>query len=439
MITRHTPRIAAAMLLAFASSLFAQDAQKTSVNSTQISPTGIYAPGDPIAWTLAVKGDAASLTKVPYVVKKNLMTELDKGELDLSKGAVVVKTSLDEPGTVAVYVKLKPDDKDFKVVGGAVVAPEQIKPSKPAPDDFDKFWADKIEQIKAIPLNAQVEKADAEKPNVEYYKLTLDNINGTKVYGQLARPAKEGKFPALLMVQYAGVYGLPKTNVTGRAQQGFLALNIMAHDLPFDRDADFYKQQNDTTLKGYTAIGNTDREKSYFLRMYLGCYQAARYLSERDDWDGKIFVVSGGSQGGQQALATAGLFPGVTHVLAGVPAGCDAAGPLYGRFSGFPYWRGWNKEPNKEAIAVGEYFDNVNFAPRIKARTLVSAGLRDTTCPAIGIIAAFNQIPAEKELVTLPDGEHQNVNNAHKRYHEASEEWMRALAKGEEPARPRPN
>ena len=39
------------------------------------------------------------------------------------------------------------------------------------------------------------------KPGVEYFKVQLDNIRGTHVYGQLAKPKKEGKFPALLIVQ----------------------------------------------------------------------------------------------------------------------------------------------------------------------------------------------------------------------------------------------
>ena len=40
-------------------------------------------------------------------------------------------------------------------------------------------------------------------------------------------------------------------------------------------------------------IGNESRETAYFLQMYLACYQAARYLTERDDWDGKALVASG--------------------------------------------------------------------------------------------------------------------------------------------------
>ena len=48
-------------------------------------------------------------------------------------------------------------------------------------------------------------------------------------------------------------------------------LNINAHDLPIDQPTEFYKQQAAGPLKNYPYIGNDDREKSYFLRMYLSC------------------------------------------------------------------------------------------------------------------------------------------------------------------------
>src|SRR5436305_1420698 len=85
-------------------------------------------------------------------------------------------------------------------------------------------------------------------------------------------------------------------------------------------------------------MGNDDREKSYFLRMYLSCYRAAQYLSERPEWDGKNLVVIGTSQGGQQSIVTAGMHPKISAMLAMVPGGCDITAPTLGRAAGFPDW-----------------------------------------------------------------------------------------------------
>ncbi len=48
--------------------------------------------------------------------------------------------------------------------------------------------------------------------SVEYFKIEMDNINGSHIYGQLARPKREGKFPAPLIVQWAGIYGFQGRN-----------------------------------------------------------------------------------------------------------------------------------------------------------------------------------------------------------------------------------
>jgi len=77
----------------------------------------------------------------------------------------------------------------------------------------------------------------------------------------------------------------------------------------------------------------------------------------------------GGSQGGMQALMTAGIYPKITVALAMVPAGCDMLGPAVGRKGGWPQW--YDNTDGKDAAKVREtsrYFDVANFAPRIKCR-----------------------------------------------------------------------
>ena len=164
-----------------------------------------------------------------------------------------------------------------------------------------------------------LQTADSRRRGVNYWKLQLDNIRGTHIQGQLARPVAGGLLPAMLVVQWAGVYPLQKEWVTEHAAQGWLTLNIMAHDLPIDEPPAFYEQLSEGALTNYAAIGNDDREQSYFLRMYLSCYRAVEYLSERPDWDGRTLVVTGTSQGGLQSFVAAGLNPKVTGLMALVP------------------------------------------------------------------------------------------------------------------------
>ena len=125
---------------------------------------------------------------------------------------------------------------------------------------------------------------------------------GSKAHGYVAKPAREGKFPALIQLQYAGVYALNAHAAAQRAADGWLFLNVDSHDkLPSDPSGNI--------PRNYQTVGNTDREKSYFLNMYLRDSRALDYLLTRPDWDGKTIVLTGGSMGGQQSLVLAGLRP----------------------------------------------------------------------------------------------------------------------------------
>jgi cephalosporin-C deacetylase-like acetyl esterase len=187
-----------------------------------------------------------------------------------------------------------------------------------------------------------------------------------------------------------------------------------------------------TLIKRYTTIYNDDRDRNYFLRMYLGDYRAAEYLASRPDWDGKILVATGTSMGGQQSFAVSGLEPKITHMVVLVPAGADSHAALNGRHEGYPNW----DAHNPKVMETASYFDTVNFASRIHAKCLVAMGFIDNVCPAVGVWTAFNQIPGEKEAVPLVDAahNHQSTPAQLKPYTDRSEEWFAQLVRGEEPA-----
>jgi cephalosporin-C deacetylase-like acetyl esterase len=230
---------------------------------------------------------------------------------------------------------------------------------------------------------------------VELSTVKLDSL-GSNVQGYLAKPARQGKFPALVILQWAGVYALRPETVTDRAAEGWLAFDVDSHDLP--------PNQATGVSPGYQAIGNNDREKSYFLNMYLRDARAVDYIMSRPDWDGKTLVLTGTSMGGQQSLVTAGLHSGITAVVVNEPSGADSNGELHGRQAGYPNWP--SNDPKVMETAL--YFDTVNFAPRIKAPLAAAIGFIDTTCPPAGVWTAVNQIPGPKEVIPMIESDHNN-------------------------------
>jgi cephalosporin-C deacetylase len=392
---------------------------------------GIYGVGEKVGWTAELPPGTPRTASYTYAVRKNNQDVIKTGTLDFSSGRATIETTLDEPAMVYVQVSAAGGVGQEAGAGlalGAAVAPERLQPSAPRPADFDAFWESKIKMLKAVPEHAVLTPGDAGRADVEYSVIRMDNVGGAHIYGQLAKPKRAGKFPALVILQWAGgPYPLQKQWVTDRAADGWLALNIEPHDvLPTEPQS--YYDALPPELKNYHAIGREDRDQSYFLRMYLADYRAVDYLAHNPDWDGRTLVVLGTSMGGQQSLAVAGLHPRITHVVVNEPAGCDTNGPLHGRASGYPNW----PADNPRALKTALYFDPVNFAPRIKVPSLVAMGFVDTVTPPVGIWIAFNQIRAPKEAVPMIESphNHQATPAQQRPFTTRSAEWLGTLVRG---------
>lgn len=442
-LTRITPRFrtrakTASVVLGLWLGLLATIWAGESTNAPLVVVTcdhadGVYSQGQSILWRVELQKEATNLAKINYALKQGGLTILRQGKLELTNGAAEMLVTNVPCGTMLLEVKTLTDDGlKSKVVGGAVISPENIQPSAPRPEDFDAFWQSKIKELSKIPPDPQLIPIASEKAGVDYWQLNMSNIWGTRVRAQLARRSTGEKFPAMMIMEGAGVHGLKKGWVTSPAAKGWLALNVSPHDLPIDESTNYYDNQSTGALKDYWVMGNENRNKSYFLKMYLGCYRAAQYLTERPDWDGKTLVMIGTSQGGMQALMTAGLHPKVTAVIACVPAGSDMTGPQVGRSPGWPQWYFHVRENDPTSvIQASRYFDIVNFASRIKCPVLTGIGLIDETCPAAGILAAMNQVKAPKEIVLLPHSDHMGMNNSQQAFHERSRAWQKALLEGQ--------
>jgi cephalosporin-C deacetylase len=384
---------------------------------TPYHASGIYDVGETIGWTIT-PGAVAPTYAYKWTIRRNNAVVLKQGNLDLSSGKDKIEIIGEQPEMIYVaieaYANRLPETAGAETAApvfvggntgrnnglyavGAAVAPTKIGLSTPRPEDFDAFWNDKLAAQSKVTINAVLTPVETEVPGVEMSMFALDAL-GSKAHGYLAKPAKEGKFPAIIQLQYAGVYALNARAIAQRAAEGWLVINVDSHDkLPSDPSGNIQRD--------YQKIGNTDREKSYFLNMYLRDSRALDYLLTRPDWDGKTVVLTGGSMGGQQSLALAGLRPErITAALVCVPAGSDTNGDLHGRKAGYPNW----PQDNADAMKTALYFDPANFASRIKTPVLAGIGFIDTISPPAGIWATLNQIPVAKEPLPMIESEHDN-------------------------------
>ena len=421
---------------------------------------GVYNIGETVGWTVT-PGPVDPAYSFKWTIRRNNADVLKEGKLDLTSGKDKIEITGDQPEMI--YVAIEPTAKLVTADGaasapepaapaaagpgrgnpngytggntgrnnglyavGAAVAPTKIGLSTPRPADFDAFWAGKLAEQAKLPINPVLTPVPADTlagtPGVEMNTFVLDAL-GSHAQGYVAKPTTEGKFPALILLQYAGVYALNAKSVATRAAEGWLVMDVDSHDkLPSD--------PRGNAPQNYNAVGNTDRETSYFLNMYLRDSRALDYLMTRPDWDGKTIVLMGTSMGGQQSMMLAGLRPEkITAVLVCVPSGADSNGDLHGRKAGYPNWP--SNDPKVMNTAL--YFDTVNFASRIQAPVLAAMGFIDTTSPPAGVWTELNQIHVAKEPLPMIESEHNNLTPQKEQNWDArSKELLGILVKGGE-------
>jgi cephalosporin-C deacetylase-like acetyl esterase len=394
---------------------------------TPLKASGIYDLGEQAGWIVSVPpGLPAPIDGYTYSIKKNNVETIKSGRLDLSNGSLTLGVVLKEPAML--YLQIDVPGRRQGPAYGAAIAPTGLQPVLPRPRDFDSFWKSKIRLLHRIPVNPKLTPGVSDRDGVDFSTTQMDFLNGEHVYGQLAKPTKPGRYPALLILQWASPpYPLQKNWVVEPASKGFLALNIEPHDVPADAPAAYYRSLP-SAIKSYQSIGQDDRDKSYFLDMYLRDYRAVDYLTHDPEWDGKTLIVMGTSMGGQQTLCVAGLHPQVTHLIVEEPSGCDLNAALHGRQEGYPFF----PSNDTKVMQAAQYFDCINFAPHIKATSLVAMGFIDTVAPPAGIWTAFNEIRGPKEAAPMIDAPHNNLATYEQQlpYSTRAAKWLDILAKG---------
>jgi cephalosporin-C deacetylase-like acetyl esterase len=405
--------------IAIAESLPASGPPTASRDSVTISVSpdhadGVYKTAETATFTIRLTRDGKPVENADI----NLRTEtIGAGKIDakpstlqLKNGEATATATFPADGTLVILqASYSPDGgKPVTMEAGAVAAPQTLKPGLPPPDDFDAFWAAQRKLLANEPVKPQLTPVDAPKSvpadKVECFDVQINCPGGAPVSGYFARPknARPKSLPAIITFHGAGVRSAKLEGPAFTAVSGKLAMDINAHGIPNGKPDDFYANLAQGELKDYPHRGLGSRDTCYFRGMYLRLLRAMDFLASQPEWDGRVLVVMGYSQGGGQSLAAAALDPRVTLVSIGVPALCDLAGQEAGRPNGWPIYK---KLDQKEHETL-RYFDGANFATRIHAATSVRIGLADRTCYATTSLAMFNQLQGKKFLVISPTATH---------------------------------
>ena len=366
----------------------------------------LFKAGEPVEFniTLLKDGKGVAGTKLGYMLEGDAaITGPGKTETG-SDGTATIKTRLDRPGFVRCTVSCKnAAGKEIQKRIGAAIEPEKLLPGRTKPADFDAYWDNIIAESKALPFKVELIPVPVANANyqdkVEMFDVKINTLGDKPfIYGYLCLPknAAPKSLPIVMSYQGAGFRSASQTFFA--ASKGRMILDINAHGLLNGQSPEYYKKA-DQDNSDYRVRGSESRDTLYFRGMIIRAVRALQYMKTRTEWDGKTIIVSGGSQGGGQALAVAGLDPDVTFCFAGVPALTDHGGEVAGREGGWPkIIRTQKLDP--AVITACDYIDAAFFASRIRnAQCLLSVGFFDPVCPSSCVYAAYNSIPAKQKQI----------------------------------------
>jgi len=374
------------------------------------------------------------------------------GDLPANLFRIAVSTASLRPGFYDIKVhfhcgfdkiKFWPDGTEIPPEGictfGWKINEMPLRNTRPA--DFGDFWKKALAEYREIPLDPRMESdvrrftgTEIDEYNLNFaalpgnfdpdgckfrsvlsYKISFAGPDGRRVYGWVARPEAEGRFPAMLVLPGAGNGKRPRP--LDQARHGYAALDLQVHGN--DVDADHY-----TPVPGYVdpPFVYLPKEKSRWHRIYLRAVRAVDFLAQMPEVDAKRIVAVGGSQGGRLSVVVAGLEPRVAAAVPAIAHGgnflhllqvcrCNAQRPTdfspTDRFEPGTPVNGENlpdvpEMPDTDNVKCYIYYDPMNFAPDIRCPVYFNAGLIDPVSPAYATWAVFRQIAsADKTFVPL--------------------------------------
>ena len=215
-------------------------------------------------------------------------------------------------------------------------------------------------------------------------------------------------------------YGVSSASVS--TLDNTVNFDVCAHSMEQLRPGSYYDKSS-LGLDGYgfSKTENANPETCYFKNMLLRDVQAVRFLRKyfgetgvsstvggvdtsawQGLWNGVDLETSGGSQGGFQSLAVAGLVPEVNVCTPDVPWFANLAtetDPTKFRPTSYPSY-----------VDGLRYFDAASFAKRIKGKVNMTAGTGDPLCPMFTTQTIFNNLNTEATFTFRQGKKHGTTN-----------------------------
>lgn len=295
------------------------------------------------------------------------------------------------------------------------------KPDVREPADFDKFWAQTLDESRALATETLLEPLAPGLPHVDIFDVTFSGYRGQPIKAWYSRPAgEEGSLPIVVQFHgYGGGRGLPfEHTFWPSAGYAHLMVDNRGQGSSWGNGGDTPDPEGaGPSLPGFMTRGVEQPHTYYYRRLFTDGVRAVEVAKGLPGVDAQQVFVAGGSQGGASVLAVAGLVPGLRAVMPDVAFMCHFERAVtitdsdpYGEIRRY---LAIHRGLEEQTFHTLSYFDGVNFAKRATAPSLWSVALFDDICPPSTTFAAYNWYgantggAASKEIKIYPFNGHE--------------------------------
>lgn len=289
------------------------------------------------------------------------------------------------------------------------------------PADFDEFWASRMAEADAVPLDYEILPSDQvpELGSCAYFDLYFTGMGGARVYAKYAMPKVPGSGPVPLVLQFHGYPGCTRSWAEQSSWPG-IGCAVLSMDNPGQggRSEDIGGFKG-TTVSGHVIAGvDGGPENLYYVRLYQDQRILCRIARELAGIDlGRVYV-NGGSQGGGMGIACCALNPDlVARASILYPFLSDfrevwELGADQIAYDGIRYYSRWfdaDGERADEWFGTLGYVDALSFAHLVRCPVLFGTGLADVVCPPETQFAVYNALTCPKKHLLYPDFGHEEI------------------------------
>jgi len=235
---------------------------------------------------------------------------------------------------------------------------------------------------------------------------TSEFYGGTKVVinGYLARPLREGVFPAVLLMH--GSYGTADSMLPFAielAKRGYVALSISG---PGQGKSTGPSESNENRLNL-----SSSPYFSYYYRLTYSALRGITLLSELPFVNKSAIAVCGASQGGLESIWVAALDKRIRTSVP-VVAGGDFPYLISSGSLALGHIPKNESASSQKALKLAEFFDPIGYVKEIKVPILFLVGTSDEFFPFFSFNETYSSISSIKSINMLPNVGHFEVQTA---------------------------